>query len=123
MRDTRKTVLICVDEADLRELVRVALGPHRRFVEAGDGHTALALVQRIDPDLVVLDLMLPGPSGVDVLRAIRNDPATRNVPVVVITAWSHARDDAVTAGADRFVVKPFEPEELKAVVDDLLEPS
>jgi DNA-binding response OmpR family regulator len=64
--------------------------------------------------------MLPRMSGVEVLAELRGDTAIRDTPVVVITAWTHAQQAAVAAGADRFVAKPFDPDELKAVVDELL---
>ena len=64
--------------------------------------------------------MLPGLCGLDVLAAIRVDEALRSLPVVVVTAWSHAEASALDAGADRFVAKPFEPDELSAAVEELL---
>jgi len=115
-----KTILIAEDEDPLRELVRVSLGGDYLFAEAADGSRALELVFELEPDLIVLDLMLPGTSGVDVLAAVRAEPAIGNTPVVVISAWTHAQQAAVDAGADRFVPKPFDPDELKAIVDELL---
>jgi CheY-like chemotaxis protein len=114
------TILVCDDEASLRELVRAVLGPGYRFAEAADGHAALALAREQPPDLVVLDLMLPGLSGIAVLEELRNDPALASIPVVVITAWSHAEASAVAAGADRFVPKPFDPDDLETAVTELL---
>ena len=64
--------------------------------------------------------MLPRKSGVEVLAELRGDRRSRDTPVVVITAWTHAQQAAVAAGADRFVAKPFDPDELKAVVGELL---
>jgi CheY-like chemotaxis protein len=115
------TILVCDDDPPLRELVRAVLGPSYRFVEAADGTEALASVRELVPDLIVLDVMLPGMSGIDVLRTLRADEATSHIPVVVITAWSHAEADAWTAGADRFVSKPFDPDELDRAVRELLE--
>ncbi len=115
-----KTILVCDDEPSLRELVRAVLGSDYRFIEVDDGHQALALTRELRPDLLVLDLMLPGLSGLDVLAAIRGDEQLRSLPVVVVTAWSHASADALDAGADRFVAKPFEPDELSRAVEELL---
>ena len=117
----RKTILIAEDEDTLRELVRVSLGPGYAYREAVDGVEALDMLRALRPDLLVLDLMLPRIAGAEVLADLRADPAIGDTPVVVITAWSHAQDSALAAGADRFVAKPFDPEDLKAVVDDLLE--
>jgi len=115
-----KTILICEDEDALRELVRISLGDAYRFEEAADGVESLDRARELRPDLVILDLMLPRMSGVEVLAELRGDTAIRDTPVVVITAWTHAQQAAVAAGADRFVAKPFDPDELKAVVDELL---
>jgi CheY-like chemotaxis protein len=115
------TILVCDDDPPLRELVRAVLGPSYRFVEAADGTEALASVREFEPDVIVLDVMLPGVSGLDVLRTLRADEATAHIPVVVITAWSHAEAEAWTAGADRFVSKPFDPDELDRAVRELLE--
>lgn len=117
---TTRTILICEDEAALRELVRVSLGPGYGFLEASDGMEALELARVHKPDVVVLDLMLPGLSGLDVLSRLREEASEGNLPIVVISAWSDARDDALAAGADRFVLKPFIPDDLRAVVEELV---
>jgi DNA-binding response OmpR family regulator len=114
------TILVCDDEPSLRELVRAVLGPDYRFLEAADGKAALALAYDVVPDLVVLDLMLPVMSGIAVLEELRSDERLAGVPVIVMTAWSHAESSAWTAGADRFVSKPFDPDELTAAVEELL---
>lgn len=119
-RPAQATILVCDDEPSLRELVRAVLGPGYRFAEAADGQQALSLVRELQPDLLVLDLMLPGLSGIDVLAAIRGDPELAGLRVVVVTAWSHAEAGALVAGADRFVRKPFEPDELSAIVEELV---
>ena len=118
-RDGR-TILVCDDEPSLRELVRAVLGPRYSFVEADDGPRALALARELHPDLIVLDLMLPGMSGIEVLDLLRRDPEIASIPVVVVTAWSHAEASAVGAGADRFVPKPFDPQALETAVEELL---
>jgi CheY-like chemotaxis protein len=116
-----KTILICEDEETLRELVRVSLGPCYEYVEAVDGVESLELARKLEPDLLILDLMLPRKSGVEVLADLRGDRVIGDTPVVVITAWTHAQEAAFAAGADRFVAKPFDPDELKAVVGELLQ--
>ena len=114
------TILVCDDDASLRELVRAVLGTGYRFLEAADGTEALAAARELSPDLIVLDVMLPGLSGIEVLEEIRGDEQLSDLPVVVITAWSHAEIEAQVAGADRFVSKPFDPDELSNVVEELL---
>jgi CheY-like chemotaxis protein len=98
----------------------VSLGDGYRFAEAADGIESIDLARELRPDLVILDLMLPRKSGVEVLAELRRDRSIGDTPVVVITAWTHAQQAAVAAGADRFVAKPFDPDELKAVVSELL---
>jgi putative two-component system response regulator len=115
-----RTILVCDDDPSLRELVRAVLGDGYRFVEAADGGEALDLARELPPDLIVLDVMLPGMSGIEVLEALQADPSLHAIPVVVITAWSHAEVDAELAGADRFVSKPFDPDALAAAVEELL---
>lgn len=114
------TILVCDDDASLRELVRAVLGSRYRFVEAADGVEALQLARELRPDLIVLDVMLPGLSGIEVLEAIRMDTELEELKVVVITAWSHAELEAQLAGADRFVSKPFDPDDLSGAVEELL---
>ncbi|MDQ3067177.1 MAG: response regulator [Actinomycetota bacterium] len=114
------TILVCDDDPSLRELVRAVLGTRYRFVEAADGAEALALAREERPDLIVLDVMLPGLSGIEVLEALRRDEELHSTKVVVITAWSHAEIDAELAGADGFISKPFDPDELSSAVEGLL---
>jgi CheY-like chemotaxis protein len=120
-RTLTKTILICDDEPSVRELLRIVLGADYEIDEASDGAEALELMRDVEPDLVILDVMMPGRSGLDVLAEIREDPVVGSTPVVVVTAWDHMEADAVAAGADRFFLKPFEADELKAAVAELLE--
>ena len=118
--DSGPLILVCDDEPTLRELVRAVLGPGYRFVEAADGREALAVANDVEPDLIVLDVMLPGLSGIEVLDALRRDERLRSTPVIVITAWSHTETEVITAGADAFVSKPFDPDVLSQTVEELL---
>ena len=118
--ETQKTILVVDDEASLRELVRVVLGTEYRFVEAEDGEQALELARSDPPDLIVLDVMLPRLNGLEVLAELRRDGELKAVPVVIVTAWSHAQQLAESSGADHFVSKPFDPDDLKRPVEELL---
>ena len=118
------TVLVCDDEEPLRALVRASLGESgHQFFEARDGDESLELARRVHPDVIVLDMMMPGRSGLEVLQALRADPELAATPVVVLTARTQLGDraDATEAGADRFVTKPFSPLELASVVAEVLE--
>jgi CheY-like chemotaxis protein len=115
-------ILICDDEPTVRELIRVALVGEYEFAEAASTTEAIRNAGQFQPDLVLLDVMMPGGSGLDVLRRIRRDPALRNARVLVISAvvGPTERRAAESAGADGFIEKPFDPDELSDVVSRLL---
>jgi two-component system response regulator RpaA len=118
--ERRKTILICDDEPALRELIRASMDDGFEFAEASDGIVAMELAREMTPDLVILDLMLPRLSGLEVLARLNEDERFKDVPVLVITAWNETREDVLAAGADDFVAKPFDPEDLKAAVNRLV---
>jgi DNA-binding response OmpR family regulator len=122
-RSGRPTIVVCDDDERLRELMEVTLGPSYEYADAGDADTAIALCRSLRPDLLLLDVMLPGRSGLDVLRTLRADPELRATPVVVVSAWQTAedREAATEAGADAFLTKPFELVDLIDTVEALLE--
>ncbi len=116
----RTRVLVVDDEPTVREVVAGYLRRDGHEVsEAGDGPTALDLLEREPPDLVVLDMMLPGVSGLDILRRIR---ASGDLPVIMLTARSEETDRVagLELGADDYVIKPFSPRELAARVNGVL---
>jgi two-component system, OmpR family, phosphate regulon response regulator PhoB len=118
-----KTILLCEDEKALRDLMRASLtGRDYEIVEADDGDESLRLARELRPDLVVLDMVLPGRSGLDVLAELRRDVALAETPVILCTARrvSLAGDDGERLGADRYLAKPFSPRELAEVVEELL---
>ena len=119
----RSTILVCDDDDGLRELMKVTLGGGYRYVEATDGEAAISACRTERPDLVLLDVMLPGASGLEVLQTLRRDRGLRDVPVIVVSAWQSPDDQAAaaTAGADDFLGKPFELEDLTEAVSRLLE--
>ena len=108
-------ILVVEDEADLQQILAYNLRQAgHEVVTAPNGEAALILVRQRAPDLIVLDLMLPGISGTDVCRSVKNDPATRNVAVLMLTAKGSEIDRVVgfELGADDYVVKPFSVREL-----------
>jgi two-component system NtrC family response regulator/two-component system response regulator AtoC len=117
-----KRILICDDEEPMRQLLRVVLDGAYEFDEAADGPAALDAARRARPDLVILDLMLPGTGGMAVLEELRGDPGLASVPVIVVTAWPQMEEEAARAGANRFFMKPFEPDAMQLAVEELLEP-
>ena len=104
-------ILIVEDHPTMREAMRLIL-EHEGFEirEATDAASALSIAREHPPDLVFLDLNIPGASGTDVLTALKTDPATRDVRVVVVTATGEeGREHVISLGADEYFTKPFSP--------------
>jgi DNA-binding response OmpR family regulator len=114
------TVLICDDEPSLRELIRVSLDGPYEFVEADDGEESLELARRVRPDVIILDMMMPRRNGLEVLSTLREEGALDDTRVIVLTAQPGTREEALEAGADIVMVKPFEPEQISAAVEEVL---
>jgi DNA-binding response OmpR family regulator len=116
----RPLILICDDEPPLRELVKAALGPGYRYREAANTIEVEEHLEAESPALIVLDVMLPGKSGLDFLRELR-ESSRRTIPVVLVSAWQSVTDrqTATEAGANAFLGKPFDPDALARLVRDL----
>jgi len=115
----KPTILVVDDERDIRDLVSYHLTRSGfMVVTAADGERALEVVRETVPDLIVLDLMLPGMDGLDVCRLLRRDPRTSHVPVVMLTARDDETDvvTGLELGANDYVAKPFSPRILVARV-------
>ncbi|MBN2317879.1 MAG: response regulator [Acidobacteria bacterium] len=116
-------ILAIDDEADLIELVRYNLEQEGfQVISASDGESGLKIALQEIPDLVLIDLMLPGMDGLEVCRSLRTDNRTASIPVIMLTAKSAESDRIVglELGADDYVVKPFSPRELAARVKAVL---
>ncbi|MFW5954749.1 MAG: phosphate regulon transcriptional regulator PhoB [Guyparkeria sp.] len=119
----QKTILIVEDEKPIREMVAFALGrAGYELVEAGDIVEAYERIAEKLPDLVLLDWMLPGASGIEFARRLKRDELTRDVPIVMLTARGEEEDkvSGLEAGADDYVTKPFSPRELLARIKAVL---
>jgi EAL domain-containing protein (putative c-di-GMP-specific phosphodiesterase class I)/ActR/RegA family two-component response regulator len=109
------TVIVVDDAADVRQLARFSLASAGFDVmEAESGEMALALARRVTPDCVVLDVNMPGMSGLDVCRALRSDPNMSGLTIVMLTADTQASEkvEAFTLDADDYIIKPFAPRDL-----------
>ncbi len=118
-----ETILIVDDETGNRELLEAILTEAGyQVVEAATGAEALAQATAAPPDLILLDLMLPGMSGFEVCERLKQEPTTGAVPIIVVTALGQVRtkEHALTSGADDFVRKPVEPEDLRTRVAAML---
>ena len=117
------TILLVEDEPAILDLLEFTLAPKGYVIlRATDAATALAIVRDALPDLMILDWMLPGESGVQLARALRADARTRGMPIIMLTARAEEADkiSGLDAGADDYMTKPFSPRELVARVNALL---
>jgi DNA-binding response OmpR family regulator len=116
-------ILVVEDHPTMREAMRLVLeGEGFAIDEASDGDTALDMVRADPPDLVFLDLNIPGVSGTDVLRALKGDPHTADVSVIIVTATGEeGRERVLRLGADEYFTKPFSPTALLGTVERVLE--
>jgi CheY-like chemotaxis protein len=119
----RRTVLIADDEPANRMLASAIIGTDDyNIVEARDGLEAWALIQEHRPSLVLLDVRMPGRTGLDVLHAIRSDPELAATKVILLTASAQESDisEGLAAGADSYLTKPFSPADLLSRLDEAL---
>jgi len=121
---SKADIMIVEDHPTMREAMRMVL-EHEGFDirESGDGQAALAMVRERPPDLLFLDLNIPGTSGAEVLRVLKSDPDTADVRVIIVTATGEeGRDYVLSLGADEYFTKPFSPLALLRTVEKVLEP-
>ncbi|MCE8036330.1 phosphate regulon transcriptional regulator PhoB [Halomonas sp. MCCC 1A11062] len=114
---TAKTVLIVDDEAPIREMIAVALEmADYRVLEAANAQSAHTMIVDNQPDLLLLDWMMPGTSGIELARRLKREEATRELPIIMLTAKSEEDNKilGLEAGADDYITKPFSPRELVA---------
>ena len=120
---TDATVLYVEDNEFNRKIVRQLLTRTTyRLREAADGEAALGMVRQERPDLILMDVQLPKMSGLDVTRALRGDPATADVPIIVVTSFALSGDEqrAKDAGATAYLAKPYSPRELLAKIREIV---
>lgn len=120
---TKTSILIIEDEEDIRELVKYNLQRENFGVlEAQSGEEGLQLVERAVPDLILLDLMLPGKDGLEICRMLKRNDRTQNIPVIMMTARGEETDivTGLELGADDYIVKPFSPKILGARIKAVL---
>ncbi|MBR3371753.1 MAG: response regulator [Rhodobacteraceae bacterium] len=120
-----KRVLVVEDEPNISEAIRFILMRNGWHVDVtADGIAAIGDLQTNPPDVLILDLMLPGVSGFDILKALRADPVTQTMPVLMLTAKGQAadREEAVRLGVTRFMTKPFANADVVAAVREMAGP-
>lgn len=123
MENHAAKILVIEDEPDIRKLIQYNLVQERfKVLEAEDGEQALKLLQRDKPNLIVLDLMLPGLSGLELCKHLRGRPDTAHLPILMLTAKAGEADKVLglEMGADDYLPKPFSPREMVARVRAIL---
>ena len=118
-----KTVLVADDERSLRLLVNATIASDQyTVIEATDGDEAWRLLLEHQPAVALLDVQMPGRSGLDLARAIRREPELSGIHVVLLTSKAQDADikEGLAAGVDRYLTKPFSPLELLTVVEEAL---
>ena len=118
------SILIVDDDPEIVAMLSTRLGARGYKVStAGDGKAAIELARRERPELVLLDVMMPGKSGWEVVRALKQDPVTQAIKIVMVTAIGKQVNELTSPlyGADAYVDKPFEFEKLERVIADLIQ--
>jgi DNA-binding response OmpR family regulator len=113
-------ILVVEDEKQIADMISFKLSnAGHKVVRAPDGEQAMVVANRELPDLILLDVMMPGLGGLEVLRRLKNDSALRSVPVIMVSAKGHERDvlSGLRGGATDYIVKPFSLKELSARVE------
>ena len=123
MKNTSYTVLVIEDEPDIRELIEFNLKKyHYNVLLASNGEKGLKDARSYEPDLILLDLMLPGIQGIDVCRVIKSDENIKNIPIIILSALGQEEDIVLglEAGADDYVSKPFSLDVINARIKTVL---
>ncbi|MEK7848902.1 MAG: response regulator [Chloroflexota bacterium] len=117
-----KKVLMVDDDPRLRALVAATLGHEYVLLEASDGEQGLRLARQEAPDVVLLDVLMPGLNGIEVCRRLKNDSTTSHIKVIMLTGLDSDKDqdEAFRAGADDYFVKPFSPRKLLSKLSQVL---
>ena len=108
----RPTILVAEDNVDQRALyVAILTGAGYHVLEAGDGAEAVAVAQRERPGLVLMDVTMPGMSGWNAVRTLKDDPDTHAIPIIVVTGLANSwdRDASLASGSDEYLAKPVPP--------------
>jgi len=119
----KKRVLVVEDHEENRRILRILLTSGGfEMIEAVTGEDGVAAAERERPDLILMDIQLPGLDGYEATRRIKGNPALRHIPIIVVTSYALSGDDAKAfeAGCDAYVTKPFVPRELLAKVQAYL---
>ena len=116
-------ILIADDELRLRKVIALYMSKcSHEVIEAGNGDAAIEMIYANKPDAVVLDIMMPGKTGIEVTKIIRENPEYQDMPIILLTANASEDDvkNGIAAGANKYITKPFSPKELAEAIESLM---
>jgi two-component system alkaline phosphatase synthesis response regulator PhoP len=119
----KKKILIVDDDKNIVELVKLTLGDEYNYSEAYNGFEAIAKAKKEQPDLILLDIMMPEMDGYEVCQKLRSAPETKDILVAMLSAKKEDHDvlEGIDVGAIAYITKPFNPVELQEKIEELLE--
>ncbi len=122
MAEPHRTILVVDDNPDLLELLREGLSDHFTILLARDGAEGLMRVAEARPDCAIIDIRMPGIDGLQLVRTLRGDPETRDMPLIILTAMPEEQGllPGLLSGADRYLTKPALPSELIPAIHDVI---
>ena len=118
-----KRILVVEDQEDNRRIIRdLLMSAGYELIEAVDGEAGVRLAKEQRPDLILMDIQLPGIDGYEATRRIKQNPELRHIPIIVVTSYALSGDDqkAMAAGSDAYMAKPFSPRQLLATIRKFL---
>ncbi|MDD5004910.1 MAG: response regulator [Candidatus Omnitrophica bacterium] len=119
----KKKILVVDDEQDIREIIKITLTDDGfEVIEAGDGRTAIELAKKEKPDLITMDVIMPNIDGLTAAKIIKEDPETKDIPIVILSVLSQDKNKYVQGISD-YISKPFSPEELMSKIKGAIEKS
>jgi len=120
-----KKVLIVEDDENINNLMKLSIGEGYEVTQSLDGDEAMQMISANHPDLVVLDLMLPGLNGIEICQRVKSDPALSGITIIIVSAADSARNrfEGLKHGADYYIKKPFDPKALRSLVNIFLRKS
>lgn len=122
MGERRYTILVVDDNLDLLDLLSEGLSPHFTIILAHDGEEGLSMFIQERPDCAVIDIKMPGIDGLQLVRALRGDPETSDIPLILLTAMAEEQGmlPGMASGADRYLTKPVLPSELIPAIQEAI---
>ena len=120
-----KKILVVDDEQVVRSLIKKALETKYQIIEADDGVKAIEWAHKVRPDIILMDIIMPKTDGYSACYEIKNDPTTKDIPVIMVTALGQELNNKLAnqMGADAYLTKPFRPKQVRDAVSKLLRPN